>query len=861
LIIFDYLTFENFETFIELFASRKEKLIDKETENGIDNLQFILNVILKIENQDSKREIKENKNGLEMSLESFFKKEYTNLKLTSKEGKTLADKLIELKFKISQLLKFLRLKKVFNQNALIVDLKDMDYENLNVNAIIEIFIVKKFNIDLINDINDFYSKTTDIREAIGLNWDDFLIELSYIFYKYKMNNMYANILMVQINEYLSNKNKIGLSVFNEKNINNKTKIYSISNINKSKCGDFDKSEFFLYLDYNKNKDENNKNNYQKLKNNYCFKKGFNPEEEYLILFKDRNNIKDNFHIFLNYLNENLDIEKFNNSRHLKGEIEDRNNTYSFHPKLIELLNNINYNFRGKEFKLNTNINMKSKLYTMILSRNYCAVENILQWENFSFDLKNLKQLKFLEKTNSALENNKIEYNENYLVVTNEDEKIFYLFNLLSLIYTGKDKKYDLIFDNLSNIFVEKFESLLNYSNEENDYKKEIQNIKSRLILFIMDSIYSTLKNTKAYTFSNLLFWRTFISKLSQKILTSNSRLKIEKLKELERIIKEILKELLHFNTYKKTINYSERIIEEKEFFEISKESDFIFESINKISYHFNILLLFGEEFFEKFDFKNKIRNSIFKHEIEEYSNKYFYFKTLIKILKNHLQENKRYSNSKEEFYYIFIVNIFKNLNMVNIFTFIKLLDMNVLIKIFNFEQISILKSKEVFNLRHLLGIKLLNNISNISAFIFLDQSLSFFVFNYIKSYIETENEFKELLDELLYIPKFNILLDASSNIILLEKNLNQIVKDYFETKINIINQITNLFKDKFLIGPIAETTFKLIKIKKFICNSFYSNLRNVFSDISEINNYLDLENYIKDERLKKEIYKIFSQLN
>ncbi len=504
MIIFDYLTFENFETFIELFASRKEKLIDKETENGIDNLQFILNVILKIENQDSKREIKENKNGLEMSLESFFKKEYTNLKLTSKEGKTLADKLIELKFKISQLLKFLRLKKVFNQNALIVDLKDMDYENLNVNAIIEIFIVKKFNIDLINDINDFYSKTTDIREAIGLNWDDFLIELSYIFYKYKMNNMYANILMVfyeknyntfekcllnmkkdktfdlikfifekkfelkilessqnvilinQINEYLSNKNKIGLSVFNEKNINNKTKIYSISNINKSKCGDFDKSEFFLYLDYNKNKDENNKNNYQKLKNNYCFKKGFNPEEEYLILFKDRNNIKDNFHIFLNYLNENLDIEKFNNSRHLKGEIEDRNNTYSFHPKLIELLNNINYNFRGKEFKLNTNINMKSKLYTMILSRNYCAVENILQWENFSFDLKNLKQLKFLEKTNSALENNKIEYNENYLVVTNEDEKIFYLFNLLSLIYTGKDKKYDLIFDNLSNIFVEIF---------------------------------------------------------------------------------------------------------------------------------------------------------------------------------------------------------------------------------------------------------------------------------------------------------------------------------------------------------------------------------------------------------------------
>jgi len=190
---------------------------------------------------------------------------------------------------------------------------------------------------------------------------------------------------------------------------------------------------------------------------------------------------------------------------------------------------------------------------------------------------------------------------------------------------------------------------------------------------------------------------------------------------------------------------------------------------------------------------------------------------------------------------------------------VKITNINVLSKFFNFDENSIFKSKEFLNINHLLGIKLVNNLSNISGFMNVDQSLSFLVFNYLKNYVDSESEFREIINELLFVPKFNVLLDASSNIILLEKNLNNIVKDYFDTKINIFNQITNLFKDKYKISPIAETALKLLKIKKFICDSFNSNLRNVFSDINEIDNYQELENYIKDQRFKKEIYRIYSQ--
>jgi len=598
-----------------------------------------------------------------------------------------------------------------------------------------------------------------------------------------------------------------------------------------------------------------------IKEHYNFKKDFSPEREYLEKFKQEKAFNDNFLQLLILLNEKFDLEKFNNSRNLKGEIENTNNSYSLHPKLTELLDKINYNYRGQEFKLNTNISMKAKLYWKILSKNLCAVENILQWENFSFDLKNLKNLLFLESRNLNIDknnSNKEFSSEGYLIVANDDEKIFYLMNLLSLLYTGKDTKFDLIFENLNKIFLEKFESLFSKLTNNQEIKEESALIKTRITLFIMDSFFYVLKNTKSFNYSNLLFWRTFIKKLNQKV---NSGIQTnEYLKELSKALQEILIELLNYVSFSASekniacLNYDRLELQ-------SQKSDFIFDSIQKISNQFNILLLLGEGFFEKYDYNFKLRNLIIKPELDEFEKRYYYFKNLKNKMKKPSNNSNKdlLSTSYTDFHLIFLCNIFKNLTLNNIFNLIKIINSNVISKVFNFDgENSIFKSDEFLNIKHLLGIKLVNNLSNISGFMNVDQSLSFLVFNYLKNYVNSESEFKELLNELLFVPKFNVLLDASSNIILLEKNLNQIIKDYFEFKINIFNQISNLFKDKFRISPIAETTLKLIKIKKFICDSFNSNLRNVFSDISEMENYQDLENYIKDDRFKKDIYKIYS---
>ena len=540
---------------------------------------------------------------------------------------------------------------------------------------------------------------------------------------------------------------------------------------------------------------------------------------------------------------NLDTEKQQYSSDVQDKIDIGNTSYSLHPKLVELLDAINYNFRGKEFKLNTNLLMKSKLYSMLLSKNLCAVENILNWENFPADLKNIKKFGFLEKVFD--EENKTSKEDNFLVVSGPDEKFFYLINLICLIYSEKDKdtKFTVILDRVVDIIIEKMKKIEKIEEKNFDVKKNF-------IMFILDSIFFTLKNCKNFCFSNLLFWRFFVEKIENKILKENIFLE-------EKIFEEFKIDFLFY-----TKNNGDSIFREN--------TDFMFESISRICPGFNIIALFREEFFLKYDFKNKIQNFILKPELEEYKNKFNFFRKLfqeftpkkcyIEIKQKNLDETQIYNlQEKNLFFDIFLIlEIYKNINLKNVFTCIKILDSEILKHFFNIPENSSIFSDERFSIEHILGIKLINSITNLSAFLYVEESLSYLVFNFYKNYLNTEEQFKDIIQELLYMPKFNNLVESSSNIIILEKNLNLIIKDYFETKIKIFQNFLNLFKEKFKINPISETAFKLLKIKSFICSSHNSNLRNVYNEIKDFDNYQDLESYINDERIKIEIYKIYA---
>jgi hypothetical protein len=229
--------------------------------------------------------------------------------------------------------------------------------------------------------------------------------------------------------------------------------------------------------------------------------------------------------------------------------------------------------------------------------------------------------------------------------------------------------------------------------------------------------------------------------------------------------------------------------------------------------------------------------------------------------KNKNKNNNNFSMNDyyhKEFYMFYIIEIFKNINLNNIFSIDKVLSEEILSKFFYTSNIEkTLNLPEKFNIKNLLSIKLINNAINLSSFISLKNQGFVIALNFIKTNTNSETKFKDIINEILFTPKFTVLLDSIKNIILLERNINFIIRDYYLNKINIFGQIKNLFDKNYKITPIAETKFKLLKIKKFICDSYNGNLRNLYGEISLIEDYAKLENLAKDEKTKKEIYNIF----
>lgn len=902
---------KDIEIFLEIFAESKNSLKENEIKSSIEILKNLIEAINftkeneenytndydsnsnNIINNSIKDSFFQDEKNLKKIFDDFFLKEKSEIKNNLMTHK-FNNEIKNIKFKANQLLKFLKLKGILTKHALDIDLREFDYENLNPSTIIEIFILKKYNIELITDITDFFNKTTDIREAFGLNTDEYLIELSGIFQKYKMLKMCGEILnvfyeknyntfercllsmkkdksfnlldfinqngnnftqkilenstnvnlIININEYLGQKNNLteeNFLEFCQKAKNQKNSEKKIKNLKENIQPE--KPEFFSYITYSEEYKNSNLNNSFNLKNEFNFQKEFIKE------FNPENSFKENFESAIKLISQNFDEEKKTSNEISAQSDTNENNTYSLHPKLMNLLTTIGYEFRGKEFKINTNLKLKSKLYRNLLEKKFCIIENILQWENFSYDLSNVKNFKFLEEDFTQCEIKEIK-EENFLIIKNEDQKFFEIFNLLSLLYEN-DEKFVMILSNITEKILKKIEE--NYflkGKKSEDFFDFLEKIKKNLELFFVDCVYYVIKNTGTFTFINLKFWRNFWKIFIEKIrVCGKSEPNKEKFfSSLEEKVIEIEKNFCFFNLRKnKNKELDDKFIE---------KSDFVMKSLFRIANDFNVLFLFGPEFFLNFDYGRRIKNIIFNEEIKEFSLKFAFFRNFNfekKVQKNESNKDIYY----KEFYLIYLIELFKNFNLNNIFSLEKILSEEILSKYFYLNNIEkALNLPEKISIINLLSIKLINNSANLSSFISLKNQGFVTLLNFIKTNTKSETQFKQIINEILFTPKFTILLDSIKNIILLERNINFIIRDYYQNKINIFTQIKKLL-EIFKISPIAETKFKLLEIKKFICDSYTGNLRNLYGEISEIEDYYQLENLAKDERTKKEMYNIY----
>lgn len=302
---------------------------------------------------------------------------------------------LNLKHKLKNLFRFFQLNKVFHDNQIKVEvLKEFDYENLNLNlnTILEIFLVSKFNIDQIEDIETLICRTNDIYQALAFEKIEYLYNLFLIFFKYQKDKLYLEIL----NIFVKSKSKLGFSYFekclsqikkskidvtnilNEKNLRLKVLEYT-ENFNI-----FNDGEFIEKINFNKDKisvkfnlenediftmiNIDEKTNCSKIyiETKSDQKRSTITAREFLLKYVEKLNS--------HFSEENINIPQLNNKK-LK---------YSINPKLKILLEKIKFDYKGKEFKFNTNIDFKCAVYkNLIRLGEINSIEEIIELENFS----------------------------------------------------------------------------------------------------------------------------------------------------------------------------------------------------------------------------------------------------------------------------------------------------------------------------------------------------------------------------------------------------------------------------------------------------------------------------------------------
>jgi hypothetical protein len=352
--------------------------------------------------------------------------ENKNLNLSDKEKKELIDKFLqdnsnnpsiyeeiekyinesgnsdpELSLKLESLLEYMNISKTFQQYQ--IDSNLLNEYNVNnyksvKDEILEIFLIKVFNIDEIKSVSDFIQKrpSQDIQNSLRLTNSEYLYNLFLFFVKYQRNNLSNEILNTFIEKNdLKHFNKCIDKLYNDifqKNNqkfkdfvnNNKLKLYLLENNNSIYLNilndpiDFSKEQKILfYLD----KEDNDLLSIYSLLNN---KKEKYKEDKY----KD----------LINTLDEFNKLEKKDKTLYKLFEIYDNginiieddgiNYNYSLHPKLINLLTK--NNLINLISNIQINYNSKIDIYKFCLKGNICSLSDIMEYENINLK-KNINE--------------------------------------------------------------------------------------------------------------------------------------------------------------------------------------------------------------------------------------------------------------------------------------------------------------------------------------------------------------------------------------------------------------------------------------------------------------------------------------
>jgi hypothetical protein len=653
----------------------------------------------------------------------------------------LANKIeTKIKFKLTNLQKFLKISKVFHANTLDINLlNEFDYQQLNSKDILEIFIFKKFNVEAISNVEDFLSKTKDIYDALQYSKEEFLFNLFQIFFKYQKEKLYIDILNLLNYEYFEKcllyikkeKPKIFQELISENNIfclriMENTKNFNLLNQQLSSFT-YNKKPSIKFAKENQDLVTLLNTNLSELK-----KEDFSSEFE--------TEGKTNFFCFLTKINEegfkissNSDQQGFFNGE--SPEVQKKYFKYSLHPKLVELLDRINFNYQGKEFHFNTKIYFKCNLYKLLLGKKLAVIENILDWENIQYDLS---------------------------TIINQEE----MFNLLKIIL------------NVYDINFEKFQI----------FDQFFKNLEKKLLLF--------LEEQKRKIFIDLLIFN----------LNNIKHVNTHNFEFLRKVFKNCVS--INLEDDLKMLGFLNRITNDK---------------FNVIPFIANLRSLF-EQF--------PILQDACKNYYNEYiQNLYYFNKQSLRFGNEHIYKE---------------IEVFKNINLNNFANFNKIFQ--------------ICWKEQEINSNFLFSLNLCVSYFNISSAINPTAEIQREIIHLLRQLISNNQQVIMICSEVCHLVNLSFILEAQKSILLLDRKLSFLVRDYLNSKVLFSQFLLEAFPLYIENSALILTNFKILRIKQYIINTLNEQeIKPTYERVQHLTHLDEFEPiFHNNERMKNDIIKIYT---
>ena len=122
------------------------------------------------------------------------------------------------------------------------------------------------------------------------------------------------------------------------------------------------------------------------------------------------------------------------------------------------------------------------------------------------------------------------------------------------------------------------------------------------------------------------------------------------------------------------------------------------------------------------------------------------------------------------------------------------------------------------------------------------------------------NEINILLEEIFFFQSKSYINSSSHNILIFNKNTLELLRDFMEAKMVLVDGIIKMYYNEKITNTLIFSAYKIFLVKSAIIKELDNKeIINMYDVIKNLNDYKEIIDEIKDNKLKEKLHSIYTQ--